>query len=102
MTAIEPDLSFTKHPAWIAEREIHWKPIEEFLKENNRKKTIEQLRKLFFTGEIENAEDIREGFALLYYPLQTAEAWDCLFQDARILPKCYKEFFKLDSEVLSA
>lgn len=94
MTAIEPDLSFTQNPEWIAERETHWKPIEEFLKENNRKKTIEQLRKLFFTGEIENAEDIREGFAVLYYPLQTAEAWDYLFQDARILPKCYKEFFK--------
>lgn len=94
MAVREPDLSFTQNPEWIAERETHWKPIEEFLKENNRKKTIEQLRKLFFTGEIENAEDIREGFAVLYYPLQTAEAWDYLFQDARILPKCYKEFFK--------
>ncbi|WP_394202310.1 hypothetical protein [Marinagarivorans algicola] len=92
MTINQPDLSFTKKPKWIAERETHWGPIEGFLKENNRKKVVEQLKKLFFTGVIDNPEDVREGFAILYYPLQTAEAWDYLFQDVRLNPKCFKEF----------
>ncbi|WP_053981528.1 hypothetical protein [Marinagarivorans algicola] len=92
MTVKQPDLSFTQNPQWIAERETHWGPIEGFLKENNRKEVVEQLKKLFFTGVIDNPEDVREGFAILYYPLQTAEAWDYLFQDVRLNPKCFKEF----------
>ena len=92
MTVKQPDLSFTQNPQWISEREEHWKPIEDFLKENNRKKVVDQLKNIFFTGVIVNPEDIKEGFAILYYPLQTAEAWDYLFQDTRLAPKCFKDY----------
>lgn len=92
MTVKQPDLSFTQNPQWISEREEHWKPIEDFLKENNRKKVVEQLKNIFFTGAIDNPEDIKEGFAILYYPLQTAEAWDYLFQDPRLAPRCFKDY----------
>ena len=56
MTVIEPDLSFTQNPEWIAEREECWKPIEEDLKSVNRKSKVALFKQLFFTGKCDDHE----------------------------------------------
>lgn len=94
MTAIEPDLSFTQNPEWIAEREERWKPIEAFLKEDNRLARVKTIKKYFMTGVCEDFELAKGGSIVLYCPLQTDEGWDWAFQNPKLLSPCFSKYWK--------
>lgn len=94
MIVIEPDLSFTQCPEWIAEREERWKPIEAFLKEDNRLARVKTIKKYFMTGVCEDFELAKGGSIVLYCPLQTAEGWDWAFQNLKLLSPCYSRYWK--------
>ncbi|WP_054114290.1 hypothetical protein [Marinagarivorans algicola] len=94
MTVKQPDLSFTQNPQWISERENRWKPIEAFLKEDNRLTRVNAIKKYFFLGECEDFELAKTGSIVLYCPLQNAEGWDWAFQNSRLLPTAYLRYWK--------
>ena len=94
MTINQPDLSFTKNPEWMAEREQRWKPIEQFLKEDNRLARVNTIKEYFFHGKCEDFELAKTGSIVLYCPLQNEEGWDWAFQDSRLLPNAYLRYWK--------
>lgn len=75
------DLSITKDPEWIKQREEQWKIVSKSLKENLRKKQLEVIHHYFLTGEINEGESISsEGAKFSWFPVQTPESWDYLFE----------------------
>ncbi|MBK8969879.1 MAG: hypothetical protein IPM37_00360 [Hahellaceae bacterium] len=85
------DLSFTKDPQWIAEREKLWGPLEEILKPEIRRKELEAVRKYFFTGEQTKEYPLRDGERVGYFPLQTAEGWDYAYRDLVSLQDVFRQ-----------
>lgn len=45
------DLSFTKDPNWISQRELQWKEIENIYRERSTRKEVMALKNYFMTGE---------------------------------------------------
>lgn len=45
------DLSFTKDPNWISQRELQWKEIENIYREGSTRKEVMALKNYFMTGE---------------------------------------------------
>ncbi|WP_444933474.1 hypothetical protein [Microbulbifer sp. JTAC008] len=90
---ISPDLEFTKDPQWISQRLERWKPIEAFLKEDNRRERVLKIKNAFLTGVCEDFGLARGGSIVLYFPLQEAEGWDFAFMDERVKPEVFKRYF---------
>ncbi|WNZ54639.1 hypothetical protein QT397_17315 [Microbulbifer sp. MKSA007] len=90
---IQPDLEFTKDPQWISQRLERWKPIEAFLKEDNRRERVLKIKNAFLSGVCEDFELARSGSMVLYFPLQEAEGWDFAFMDERVKSEAFKRFF---------
>ncbi|MCB9236274.1 MAG: hypothetical protein H6581_31790 [Bacteroidia bacterium] len=85
------DLSFTKDPDWIAEREKMWEPLAENLSEDMRKKEVEARKVYFFTGaQLENFPIADVGL-LRFFPLQTPEGWDYVYEKLVRKPITFEE-----------
>ena len=86
------DLSITKDPDWIKHRENLWKVIAKDLKEGLRKKDLEKVHHYFMTGSLRDGETLTDAAAFGWFPIQTPDAWDYLFQYV-IKDKKYYEYF---------
>lgn len=88
------DLSITKDLAWIKKREEQWKIVSPSLSENLRKKQLEVIQHYFLTGEIKAGENISsEGAKFDWFPIQTPEAWDYLFEHVIKKPQEFEDRF---------
>ena len=96
------DLSITKDPEWVKKREEQWKVVSQSLKENLRKKQLEVIHHYFLTGEIKEGESIKsEGAKFDWFPIQTPESWDYLFQYVIKTPQEFEDRFYFQFEDLS-
>lgn len=95
------DLSITKDPEWIKQREALWKPIEENYKQHLRKKDIEPIRHYFMTGTLYPGHTLSEGAQFDWFPIQNTEAWNYLFQNVIQDPLVYEKHFYFQFEDLS-
>lgn len=88
------ELSIIKDPAWIKKREEQWKIVSPSLGENLRKKQLEVIHHYFLTGEIKEGESISsEGAKFSWFPIQTPEAWDYLFEYVIKSPQEFEDRF---------
>lgn len=74
------DLSFTKDPEWMAARETSWLIVEEELKRGLRKKGLSLLKSYYMTGALPEEVDYSAITIFGYFPLQTPEGWDYIFE----------------------
>jgi hypothetical protein len=86
------DLSVTKNPEWIKEREELWKPIGESLKEGLRKKDVDKVHHYFMTGMLRDGEEMSDSAKFYWFPVQTPEAWDHIFANMFNSTDAEKEF----------
>lgn len=89
------DLSITKDPEWIKEREELWKPIGESLSEGLKKKEVEKVRHYFMTGTLRESEEMSDGAKFYWFPIQTHEAWDYIFEYAFNTKDAASEFERI-------
>lgn len=83
------DLSFTKDPEWIKQREVLWEPRGKDLKSNFSKKEIADIKQYFMTGIVGNTYQEDAG-KLGYFPVQSPEGWDYVLENMIGKP----EFFR--------
>lgn len=95
------DLSITKDPDWIKQREELWKPISSMLGENLREKDLEKVHNYFMTGSLRGGETLTDAAAFGWFPIQTPTAWDYLLQYVIKDKKYYEHFFYFSFEDLS-
>lgn len=96
------DLSITKDPVWIKKREEQWKIVSKSLGENLRKKQLEVIHHYFLTGEIKEGESISsDGAKFSWFPIQTPESWDYLFEYVIKDPQEFEDKFYFQFEDLS-
>ncbi|GAA5524937.1 hypothetical protein Maes01_01496 [Microbulbifer aestuariivivens] len=62
------NLSFTKDPAWIKERENIWRQIESQVAEGLSRKVYNRWKTFFFTGELIGKGRLNQGDLLEFYP----------------------------------
>lgn len=74
------DLSITKDSDWIKSREVVWSSLEEDFKEGLRKKELQELKTYFFSGVFPGQRDFADRAYFKWFPLQTAEGWDYVFE----------------------
>lgn len=74
------DLSFTKDPEWIKQRDISWETWARDFKGDFNKKEIADMKQYFMTGIVGDSYGDDSG-KLHYFPLQTPEGWDYVFQN---------------------
>lgn len=74
------DLSITKDPEWIKSREVVWSSLEEDFKEGLRKKELQELKTYFFSGVFPGQRDFADRAYFKWFPLQTPEGWDYVFE----------------------
>ncbi|WP_062270022.1 hypothetical protein [Endozoicomonas arenosclerae] len=84
------DLSFTKDQTWKNEREELWKLIERDLKETFRRNELKDLKHYFFSGESIDTYKNEDSGKLVYFPLQTKEAWDFILKEVIIRSSEFK------------
>ncbi|ACE83939.1 hypothetical protein [Cellvibrio japonicus] len=89
------DLSITKDPEWIKRREALWKPIGESLSEGLRKKEVEKVHHYFMTGTLRDGEEMSDGAKFYWFPIQTPEAWDYIFEHMFDTKEAASEFEKI-------
>jgi hypothetical protein len=90
------DLSITKDPEWIKQRELLWKPIGESFGEGLRKKDVEKIHHYFMTGILREGEELIDGAKFSWFPIQTPEAWDYIFEhifDSKDAAKEFEQIF---------
>ena len=75
------DLSVTRDPEWIKKREELWKPIGESLSEGLKKKEVDKVHHYFMTGTLRDNEEISDGAKFYWFPIQTPEAWNYIFEN---------------------
>ena len=98
------DLSVTKDPDWIMHREHLWEAISNDLKEGLRKDNLEKVHQYFLTGDHSHLESFgvdADAGNFFWFPIQTPEAWDYLFQYVIKDKKYYEYFFYLSFENVS-
>lgn len=95
------DFSITKDPEWISQRETVWKSLEENFKEGLRKKELADLKKYFFTGIVPNGRKYPDLALFNWFPIQTPEGWDYVFQSLVQKRESFKETFYFSFESLS-
>ncbi len=101
------DLSITKDPKWIKAREKLWKPIGKSLSEDLREEDLEKVRNYFMTGTLRSGEQMSDGAKISWFPIQTPEAWDYLFQhvvknEQEFIDRFYFSFCDLSNRALNA
>jgi hypothetical protein len=72
------DLSITKNPDWIKQREEAWKKVYAYKKEDTRKSKLAVIKRYFMTGETTDGDPFEGN--LNWFPLQNPEGWDYYFQ----------------------
>lgn len=90
---LKPDIN---DPAWIAQRETIWKPIEKSLSGEFSKKELRVAREIFFTGDYDLSKKDHEAFfdatgeawEFAFYPEQTVQSWTNYF--TKTLPERYR------------
>lgn len=95
------DFSITKDAKWIAQRELVWKSLEEEFKEGLRKKELADLKEYFFTGIVPNGRKYPDLALFNWFPIQTAEGWDYVFQCLVKKQQSFEEIFYFSFEPLS-
>jgi len=98
------DLSFTQNPEWIKQRETLWKPIGKDFATELSKKEYAPVQHYFMTGEFLNGErfegDSSDLASFVWFPLQTPEAWDYLFEHRVLGSAVFEELFYFSFEPL--
>lgn len=87
------DFSITRDAKWIAQREEVWKSLEEDFKEGLRKKELADLKEYFFTGIVPNGRKYPDLALFNWFPIQTAEGWDYVFQQLVQKPQSFEKIF---------
>jgi hypothetical protein len=87
------DLSITKNKDWIKKRELLWRPVSDALKENLRKKELDGVKHYFMTGEELPGHKMGDGASFSWFPIQTPESWDYLFEHVIKNPKEFEDRF---------
>lgn len=78
----KPDLSFTKDPSWISQREVLWENVYVKYYNEARASRLKALKEYFFSGEFSNPVGSGLGSSTFLraridgYPLRKAEGWD--------------------------
>lgn len=85
------DLSFIQDPQWNKKREEAWGLVEPRINDEYRKKELEEVKRYFFTGEPPSNAKISDFGKLIYFPLQSPEGWDYVFQNLVRDPKFFEE-----------
>jgi hypothetical protein len=72
------DMSFTKDPQWICEREALWtKRLKgTSLAEDLSKKSLKMLHAYFMTGELQEGDSLRVKDRLLFFPAPSLEGFE--------------------------
>lgn len=86
------DLSFTQDQAWIEQRMQRWLPIRKSLSDTFRKKELDQLEKYALAGEMPDRK-LEDSTLLLYFPLQSPEGWNYVFQNMITKPESFEDAF---------
>ncbi|KZZ50187.1 hypothetical protein A3759_17205 [Thalassolituus sp. HI0120] len=75
------DLTFTKDPIWIKEREAIWKSWSPGLEREMNLKSLNVYKKYFFTGLLEEGDELYDSAIFECHPLQSEEAWDYILSN---------------------
>lgn len=76
------DMSFTKDPQWICEREALWETLlkETSLAEELSERRLKIVRHYFMTGELQNGASMRIDDQLFFFPAPTLEGFEHVFR----------------------
>jgi hypothetical protein len=91
------DLSFTKDPEWMEQREVLWELWREEIKSLSNKKELDEYRHYFMTGEALPNVDMSDEALFNSFPLQKTDGWDYVLQH---LAKNRDDFKRLFTETL--
>ena len=91
------DLSFTKDPEWVKQREVLWELWREEIKSLSTKKELNEYRHYFMTGEELPNVDISDEALFDSFPLQKSDGWNYVLQH---LAKNSDDFKRLFTETL--
>ncbi len=75
------DLTFTKDPIWIKKREAIWNSWSPGLEREMNLKRLNVYKKYFFTGILEEGDELYDSAIFECHPLQSEEAWDYIFSN---------------------
>ena len=75
------DLTFTKDPIWIKKREAIWKSWSPGLEREMNLKSLNVYKKYFFTGLLEEGDELYDSAIFECHPLQSEEAWDYILSN---------------------
>lgn len=86
------DLSFTKDEEWITERKKIWNKWSPRLEKTLTPQQLSVVEKYFMTGQESAEYKLSDGALLDYFPLQTAEGWDYVFENYIVKESEYRDF----------
>ncbi|MGB2105303.1 MAG: hypothetical protein ACPHXV_04770 [Glaciecola sp.] len=87
------DLSFIKDPEWKIQRESIWNQWSASLKNSLTKKDFSIVEHFFMTGEESPEYKLSDGALLDYFPLQSKQGWNYVFEHMVVNPGEYRDFF---------
>ncbi|NRA24850.1 MAG: hypothetical protein HRU08_10340, partial [Oleispira sp.] len=87
------DLSFTKDADWKNQRENVWIQWSASLKTSLTKKDFSIVKHFFMTGEERPEYKLSDGALLDYFPLQSQQGWNYVFENMIVNPREYRDFF---------
>lgn len=87
------DLSFTKDPEWVKQREVLWELWREEIKSLSTKKELNEYRHYFMTGEELPNVDISDEALFDSFPLQKSDGLNYVLQHLAKNPDDFQRLF---------
>lgn len=87
------DLSITKNPEWLESRQAIWDSLEEDFKEGLKKRELLELKEYCFTGIFSGQREFSDRAYFKWFPLQTPEGWDYVFENLVNKQKVFEDSF---------